>query len=99
MLFSKTMSILYESFVGPCVILKDHVHPLQLHVQSVPFTTKIVSLILTHGEVYSIQYYVKKLVSDLRSIGGFLPVSSTSKVALNTITPPPNIDCLDISQI
>jgi phosphatidylserine decarboxylase len=55
----------HESFVGPCVILKDHVHPLQLHVQSVPFTTKIVSLILTHGEVYSIQAKVKATKFDL----------------------------------
>ena len=54
------------------------------------------------GEVYSIQHYVIKFVSDLRQVGGFLryctPVSSTNKtdrhditeillkVALNTIT-------------
>jgi hypothetical protein len=30
-----------------------------------------VSLIPTHGEVYSIQYYVIKFVSDLWQIGGF----------------------------
>ena len=27
-----------------------------------------------HGEVYSIQHYVIKFVSDLRQVGGFLPV-------------------------
>jgi hypothetical protein len=57
-----------------------------------------------HGEVYSIQHYVIKFVSDLRQVGGFFPgnpVSSTNKtdrhdiaeillkVALNTITPNP----------
>jgi hypothetical protein len=34
----------------------------------VPVTTKV------HGEVYSIQHYVIKFVSDLRQIGGFLRV-------------------------
>jgi hypothetical protein len=38
---------------------------LQLSVQSVPITTKVVSLNLIHGEVYSIQHYVMKFVSDL----------------------------------
>ena len=57
------------------------------------------------GEVYSIQHYVIKFVSDLRQVGGFLRIlrfhpsikltTTTSeillKVALNTITllPPP----------
>ena len=38
---------------------------LELPVQSVPITTKVVSLNATHGEVYSIQHYVIKFVSDL----------------------------------
>ena len=62
-------------------------------VQSVPVTTKVVSLNLAHGEVYSIQHYVIKFVSVLRQV-----VFSTNKtdchniaeillkVALNTIT-------------
>jgi hypothetical protein len=44
----------------------------QLPVQSVPITTKVVSLNPVHGEVYSIQHYVIKFVSDLRQVGGFL---------------------------
>ena len=36
------------------------------------FTIKIVSLNLVQGEVYLIQLYVIKYVSDLRQIGGFL---------------------------
>jgi hypothetical protein len=46
---------------------------LQLPVQSVPITTKIVSLIRFNGEVY-IQHYAIKFVSDLRHVGGFFRV-------------------------
>ena len=45
---------------------------LQLPVQSVPITTKVVSSNLVHDEVYSIQDYVIKLVSDLRQVSVFL---------------------------
>jgi hypothetical protein len=38
------------------------------------YYTKVVSSNLAHGEVYSIQHYVIKFVSDLRQVGGFLPV-------------------------
>jgi hypothetical protein len=37
----------------------------------VPITTKVVSLNSAHGEVYSIQYYVIKFVSDLKHVSGF----------------------------
>jgi len=47
---------------------------LQLHVQSVPATTKIVSYNRVHGEVYSIQHYMIKFVSDLWQVGGYLRV-------------------------
>ena len=47
---------------------------LQLPVQSVPITTKVVSSNPVHCEVYSIQHYVIKFVSDLRQLGGFLRV-------------------------
>ena len=61
-----------------------------------------------HGEVYSIQYYVIKFVSDLRQIGVFSPVSFTNKtdrlaitvillkVALNTITITP-FSCYNVT--
>ena len=71
-------------------------------VQSVPITTKIVSSNPAHGEVYSIQDYVIKCVSNLWQDNGFFlsgtPVSSTNKTdrhniaeillnsSLNTIT-------------
>jgi hypothetical protein len=41
-------------------------------MQSVPITTKVVSSNHAHGEVYSIQLYVIKFVSDLWQVGGFL---------------------------
>jgi hypothetical protein len=37
-------------------------------------TTNVVSSNPVHGEVYSIQHYVIKFVSDLRQVGGFLRV-------------------------
>ena len=37
-------------------------------------TTNVVSLNPAHGEVYSIQRYVIKFVSDLGQVGGFLQV-------------------------
>jgi hypothetical protein len=71
-------------------------------VQSVPITTKVVSSNLVHGEMYSMQHYIIKFVSDLRHIGGFprYPVFFTNKndshditeillkVVLNTINRP-----------
>ena len=74
-------------------------------VQSVSITTKVVKSNSAHGEVYSIQHYVRTFASDLRQVGSFLPVlrfpppiTMTStiwlteillKVALNTITKTP----------
>ena len=56
---------------------------LQLPVQSVPITTNVVSSNPTHGEVYSIQNYVIKFVSDFRQVGGFLrfppPIKLTAR--------------------
>jgi hypothetical protein len=49
--------------------------------RKVPITTKVVNSNPVHGEVYSIQRYVIKFVSDLRPVGDALwvirfPVSS-----------------------
>ena len=49
----------------------------------------VVSSNTCSGEVYSIQHYVIKFVSDLRQVGGFLPgtaVSSTNKTDRCDIT-------------
>jgi hypothetical protein len=60
---------------------------LQLPVQSVPITTEVVSSNPDHYEVYSIQHYVTKFVSELRQVGGFLrvPRFSTPKTLTTTI--------------
>jgi len=47
---------------------------LQLPVQSVSITTKVVSSNLVHGEVYLIQHYVIKFISYLWQVCGFLLV-------------------------
>ena len=56
---------------------------------------QVVSSNPAHGQVYSIQHYVIKLVSNLRQVGGFFPHQKTDrqnitaillKVALNMIT-------------
>ena len=44
---------------------------------TVPITTNVVSSNPAHREVYLIQHYVIKFVSDLKQVGGFLWVSST----------------------
>ena len=56
-------------------------------MQSVPITTKVVSSNPEHDEVYSIQHYVIKFVSDLRQVGSFRqvlrfpsPVKFTTKI-------------------
>ena len=63
-------------------------------MQSVPISTIAVSSNPIHGEVYLIQHYVIKCVSDLWHIGGFSSSNKTDrhdiseillKVALNTI--------------
>ena len=54
-------------------MVRDHMD-LQLPVQSVPITAKVVSLNPVHGNVYSIQNCVIKFVSDLWQAGGFLQV-------------------------
>jgi hypothetical protein len=41
-----------------------------------PIITEVVSSNPVHGDVYSIQQYVIKFVSDLRQISGFLQINS-----------------------
>jgi len=59
-------------------------------MQSVPITTKVVSLNPIHGEVYSIQHNVINFVRDLRQVGGFLDTQASSNN---------NTDCHDITEI
>jgi hypothetical protein len=54
-------------------------------MQSVPIITKVVSLNPVHDEVYLIQHYVIKFVSDLRRLVFFsgTPVSAINKTHHN----------------
>jgi hypothetical protein len=61
-------------------------------MQSVPLTTKFASSNLVHCEVYSIQHYVIKFVSDLWQVCGFLwvlrflpPIKLTTTYNLNIV--------------
>jgi hypothetical protein len=51
---------------GAVVVVIAWQSDLQLPVQPVTITTKVVSSNPAHGKVYSIQHYVIKFVSDLR---------------------------------
>ena len=57
---------------------------LQLPMQSLPITTNVVRSNPAHGEMYYIQHYVIKFVSDLQQVGGFLrfspPIKLTSTI-------------------
>ena len=62
-------------------------HLMQLPMQSVPFTTKVVISNPAHGKVYSIQHYVIKFISDLQQVWDFLcvlrfppPINLTTKI-------------------
>ena len=59
---------------------------LQLPVQSVPITTKVMSSNPVHGDVYSIQYYVRQLLATGRWFSSGTPVSSTNKTDRHDIT-------------
>ena len=65
---------MYVSNIGVVMVVIAWWLDLQLPLQEVPITTKVVSSNLVHGEVYSIQHYVIKFVSDLWQVGGFLLV-------------------------
>jgi len=79
---------------------------LQPSVQSVSITTNIISSNPVHGEVYSIQHYVIKFVSDLRQVsstnktGRHDTTEILLKMALNTIQPnQPSNNCLQVLKI
>ena len=55
---------------------------LQLPVQSMPITTKVVRSDDTHIEVYTMQHYVINFVSYLRQVGGFLRILWFSPIKL-----------------
>ena len=66
--------LIFTICIGVVVVVTVWYVDLQLPMQSVPITTKVVSLNPIHGKVHSIQHYVIKLVSDLLQVSGFLRV-------------------------
>ena len=52
---------MYVSNIGVVMVVIAWWLDLQLPLQEVPITTKVVSSNLVHGEVYSIQHYVISL--------------------------------------
>ena len=56
-------------------------------MKSMPITTKVVSSNPAPGEVYSMQHYVIKFVSELRQVGGFLRVLRFPQPIKLTATP------------
>ena len=62
------------SYLGAVVVVIVRWLDLQLTVQSIPITIKAVSLNPVDGEVYSIQHYAIKFVSDLRQVSSFLRI-------------------------
>ena len=78
----------YRLGIGAVIVVIVWQLDLQLPVRSVPVTTKVVSTNHVHGEVYSIQHYVTKFVSNL----GFLrvlqfpsPIKLTTRIELNIV--------------
>ena len=71
------MSIVLSFFVTEKAVIVWQLD-LQLPLQSVPISTKVLSLNHVHGEVYSIQSYVIKCFRDF-----FSPVSSTNQTDLH----------------
>ena len=55
-------------------VVEGGVVDLQLAMSSVPIATNVVSSNPAHGEVYSIQHYVKRFVIDLWQVCSFLQV-------------------------
>ena len=60
------------SFSGAVVAVIVWQLDLQLHMQSVPMTTKVMISNPAQGKVYSLRHYVIKFVSDLQQVSGLL---------------------------
>ena len=65
-------------------LLNDCIVIGKLPMQAVTITTNVVSFNPVHGEVYLIQHYVIKFISDLRQVGGFLRFLPSIKVTAMT---------------
>ena len=74
----------FNKFWGVIVMSERKVVRFTTTCEINPITTKIVSLKPVHGEVYLIQHYAIKFVSDLWQVGGFLqfppPIKLTATI-------------------
>ena len=59
---------------GDVIVVMIWCLDLQLPMQSAPIPTKVVSSNPAHCQMYSIEHYVFKFVSDLQYVGRFLRV-------------------------
>ena len=64
----------FYQYRGAVVVVIVWYMDLQLPLQSVTITTNVVNSNPVHDEVYLIQHYVIKFVSDLRQVGVFLRI-------------------------
>jgi len=64
----------FQNIFYKYIISSSQEFDLLVTLQSVPIIAYVVSSNPANGEVYSIQRYVIKSVSDLRKVGGFLLV-------------------------
>ena len=72
--FSSIRTYCYSKEDIPEFVIYPLMYSQFLPVKPVTITTRIVSSNPVHGEMYSIQHYVIKFVSDLRQFGGVLLV-------------------------
>jgi hypothetical protein len=80
-----TVHVVYGEYLmyrGAVVVLIVWWLDLQLPIQSVPISTKIMCSNSAHYDVYLKQLYVRKFVNDLPQVGA----SSTNKTDCNDIT-------------
>jgi hypothetical protein len=66
----------HMTILGQAIMISKHGRDCMVAGFSTTYAiiTIVVSSNPVHGEVYSIQHYVIKFVSDLRQVGGFLQV-------------------------
>ena len=69
--FTHCQVAIYTSVHKTMIVTVSQLH-LPMHV--IPIIAQEVSFTLVHGEVYSIQLYVIKFVTELWQVGGFLMV-------------------------
>ena len=77
----------FSKVVGPIAFRGSRGHDhMVVEFTTTCSTTKVVSSNPVHGEVYSLQHYLIKLVSDFRQVSGFLQVLRFPPLIILTTT-------------